>query len=167
MVNKTSISAIRALLFLAHREDVGYVSPRRLAESLGESPTYMAKVVRHLVKNGILDAEKGVKGGVSLVKNPSELTLLQIVEACQGVIVGDYCRGDRPEFTFCNFHRAAAELHTAITGVLAHWTLAQLLEKPAGGGDRPGVPCLMGGGRFPARRSTPPPPDPPKGLAVL
>jgi Rrf2 family protein len=118
-----------------------------MAESLGESPTYLAKVTRHMVKAGILEAEKGVKGGVRLSKKPAAITLLEVVEACQGTIVGDYCKSMRPVSTHCSFHRAAMELHEAITGVLGRWTLADLLECPSAAGDAAGgVPCLISHG---------------------
>jgi Rrf2 family protein len=114
---------------------------------LGESPTYLAKVVRHLVRCGILEAEKGVKGGVRLLRSPEQITLLAIVEACQGTIAGDYCKSAVPSSSQCSFHRAAVELHTAITGVLGRWTLGDLLESPAAGGEMTGgVTCLISGG---------------------
>jgi Rrf2 family protein len=144
MLNKTSLSAIRALLFLAQQAPDSFWSPRRLAEVLGESPTYLAKVVRLLVKCGILEAERGVKGGVRLRLQPEEITLLAVVEACQGTIVGDYCRSSRPASSLCSFHLAALELHEAITGVLGRWTLAGLLARPAGCGEQAGgVTCLV------------------------
>lgn len=145
MLGKTSLSAIRSLLLLAQqpKEDDCW-PPRRIAEALGESPTYLAKVTRHMVKAGILEAEKGVKGGVRLRQAPQEITLLTVVEACQGTIIGDYCKSARPESSYCNFHRAALELHSAITGVLGRWTLAHLLEKPFSSGRLTGgVTCLM------------------------
>lgn len=130
MLGKTSISALRSLLLLAQQDRDDCWSPRRLAERLDESPTYLAKVVRHMVKVGILEAEKGVKGGVRLRQRPDEITLLAVVEACQGAIVADFCMSDRPSSTYCGFHRAALELHEAITGVLQRWTVADLLQRP-------------------------------------
>jgi hypothetical protein len=62
MLGKTSISAIRALLFLAQQTDGGWWSPRRLAAELGESPTYLAKVLRHLARAGIVGVARGVHG---------------------------------------------------------------------------------------------------------
>lgn len=147
MLGKTSVSAIRALLLLAGQEPGSCWSPRRLAESLGESPTYMAKVVRHMVKSGILSADRGAKGGVRLIQAPEQVTLLAIVEACQGTIIGNYCKSARPSSSHCSFHRAAMELHDAITGVLGRWTLKDLLDKPHAGGEMAGgVTCLMAGG---------------------
>jgi len=146
MLGKTSILAIRTLLLLGEQEPGECWSPRRLAESLGESPTYLAKVVRHLVKAGILEAEKGVKGGVRLRQRPEEISLLSVVEACRGTIVGDFCRSNRPAWSFCSFHQAALELHNAITGVLVRWTIADLMETPTGIGEvAGGAACLMAG----------------------
>ena len=131
-------------MLLAQRGGSELWPPRRIAEELGESPTYMAKVVRHMVKSRILEAEKGAKGGVRLARRPEEITLLSVVEACQGTLVGDYCRSSRPSRTYCSFHIAALELHAAITGVLERWTLAGLLERThAIGAEGDGVPCLI------------------------
>ena len=148
MLGKTSVSAIRALLLLAQQERGACWSPRRLAEGLGESPTYLAKVVRHMVKQGILEAAKGVNGGVRLIRLPEEISLLAIVEACQGAIVGDYCKTLKPSPDRCSFHRAAEELHQAITGVLGRWTLADLMIRPATDQCKAegGIACLMAGG---------------------
>lgn len=97
-----------------------------------------------MVKAGILEAEKGVKGGVRLRKPAAEITLLEVVEACQGTIVGDYCKSSRQEASYCNFHRAARELHVAITGVLVRWSVADLLAKPYSAGKTAGgFTCLM------------------------
>lgn len=152
MLGKTSISAIRALLFLAQQNGAGWWSPRRLAAELGESPTYLAKVLRHLVKAGILDVARGVRGGVRLARDARDVTLLEVVEACQGALVGDYCRSDRRESEMCSFHLAALELHSAIERVLARWTLERLLERPESApGRRATVPCLMRGVAVAAR----------------
>ncbi|MFZ5928022.1 MAG: RrF2 family transcriptional regulator [Acidobacteriota bacterium] len=146
MLGKTSISAIRALLFLAQQREDGWWSPRRLAAELGESPTYLAKILRQLVKAGILDVARGVHGGVHLARNPRKVTLLAVVEACQGALVGNYCRSGRESSQMCGFHQAALELHKAIENVLARWTLARLLEKPeAHFGRKEAIPCLMQG----------------------
>lgn len=148
MLGKTSLSAIRALLVLAQEPPEAVVSPRRLAERLGESPTYMAKIMRQLGKAAIVEAEMGAKGGVRLLRSPEEVTLLAIVEACQGAILPDYCRAAGATAHFCAFHQAAQELHLAIVGVLERWTLRDLLRQrpgdplaqPPGGS---GIACLI------------------------
>jgi Rrf2 family transcriptional regulator, nitric oxide-sensitive transcriptional repressor len=148
MLTNTSLSALRALLYLSRQETTVSIPPHRIAEAVGESPTYLAKVVRLLVKAGILRADRGMKGGVRLNADPAQVTLLSIVEACQGAIVGSYCRASRPDKELCSFHRAALELQGAIRGVLEQWSLEQLLEQPYAA-DSEGEPsCIMARGRF-------------------
>ncbi len=130
MLTKTSLSAIRSLVFLGLNPHGQPWSPRAIAQHLGESPTYLAKVVRHLVRAGILKAHRGVAGGVSLNREPREISLLLIVETCQGAILGDFCSEATDLAKTCAFHQAGAELHQAIVTVLSKWTLAQFLERP-------------------------------------
>ncbi len=143
MFTKTTLSAIRALIYLATREPFSIESHRRIAEQLGESPTYMAKVAGLLVKAGILRAEKGVNGGVRLSRPATQITLLSVVEACQGAVVGSYCRPGRDPETTCGFHHAAEELQQAITAVLGKWSIARVMTPPKKGARPNGLPCII------------------------
>jgi Rrf2 family protein len=146
MLTKTSLLAIRALLWLAQHGRDTSVPPRRVAEALGASPTYLAKVSRLLVRAGVLRAEKGVKGGVRLARLPDQITLLAIVEACQGALLADYCEAGCDVSRACAFHQAAEELHRAVTGILSRWTLAQLVERPRPApGLGPSLKCVLAG----------------------
>ena len=137
MLTKTSLSAIRLLVHLAQSQKnelalgklQGTYSPKRIASELGESPTYLAKITGILVKAGILRAQRGVKGGIQLNLPPDRITLLLVVEACQGTIIGDYCREECNLAHVCAFHDFGVELHRAIVDVLSRWTLAQIMEK--------------------------------------
>lgn len=130
MLSGTSLSALRTLVYLGQHMPA-VISPRRIAEDLGESPTYLSKVTTQLVKAGVLRAEKGVKGGVQLARPASEITMLAVVEACQGAIIGGYCRSVCRPSEVCGFHKAAQQLEAAIGETLRRWTLAELLKKPS------------------------------------
>ncbi|MBI4907906.1 MAG: Rrf2 family transcriptional regulator [Acidobacteria bacterium] len=153
MINKTTVLAIRALIHLGRQTTKAVRTPRSIAEELGESPTYLAKVTRQLVKAGILRAEKGVRGGVYLAKPPLEVSLLDIVEACQGALTGDYCQQGCHNRVVCSYHAAAEELLKATVGVLSKWTLAKLMEKPSSPkmARIAGLACLMTGGQAASR----------------
>lgn len=130
MLTKTSETAIFALLYL-HREGNGApVPPTQIAEDLGASASYMAKVSALLTKAGLLRAHRGVKGGVTLNRPAAAISLLEVVEACQGKILADYCQeADQIEWV-CAYHHAMYDLHRAFVGVLARWTLADIDAKP-------------------------------------
>jgi Rrf2 family protein len=143
MLTKTSISAIRALIYLGRNGDA-VTPPRTIADTLGESPSYLAKVLGQLVKAGILRAARGTKGGVQLNRLPSRISLLSIVEACQGIISGNYCPAGIDLRSTCAYHQAAVELQEAIVAVLSRWNLAHLIERPQPGKiSRDGFACLL------------------------
>jgi Rrf2 family protein len=146
MLSKTALLAIRALVVVGEEPRGTVISPRSIALRLNESPTYMAKVVRLLVRAGTLRAERGVLGGVFLSRSPNEITLLEIVEACQGTIRRSYCQHIDDLELVCAFHRAAVELERAVVGVLSRWTLAHMRESPTPTGLLPGaMHCVMTG----------------------
>ena len=145
MLSGTTLSAVRTLLFVA-QQGPEVIAPKRIAAELGESPSYLSKVSGLLVKAGVLRAEKGVKGGVQLARPASNITLLEIVEACQGEISGGHCRADCDPSSTCSFHQAALGLEEAAAGHLSRWTLTRLLRKPSAPRRLPGgYQCVMAG----------------------
>ena len=144
MIDKTSESALQALVFIAQHPSSEPLSAADLAARLDLSPTYLAKVTRMLVKADILISHRGSRGGVTLARSPSEITLLEVVETCQGITSKSYCRDvDQPELG-CGYHRAMLELRESVRGTLGRWTLTDLLQPRTdgiGAGDHP--PCIM------------------------
>lgn len=136
MLTRTSEIAIRALVFLGQSGSDRPVPPRLIATAISCSPTYLAKTLRLLGRAGIVRSRKGAHGGVWLGRRPSDISLLNVIEACQGLIIGDYCHGlgPRPSTAVCAFHQAMQDVFDATTTALARWTLADLLKKPAPAG---------------------------------
>ncbi|MBK7874234.1 MAG: Rrf2 family transcriptional regulator [Planctomycetes bacterium] len=133
MLTATTELAIRALLLLGLSREGKPIPPRRLAETLACSPTYLSKTLGHLVRSGVLRSVRGARGGVMIARDPNLITLLEIVEDCQGTILGDYCQGIRADEVAmsCRYHRVMAELHGQIVRTLSDCTLAELLACPA------------------------------------
>ncbi len=129
MLTRTTETALRALVFIA-LEGKGRLIPfSEIAQVLGGSQTYLAKVMGLLVKHGILKSQRGTQGGVSLERPLNSVRLLDIVEACQGILTADYCR-DLPGAPVCAFHAAMVELHEATVKALSRWTLEDLAGRP-------------------------------------
>ncbi|HOE96886.1 MAG TPA: Rrf2 family transcriptional regulator [Candidatus Sumerlaeota bacterium] len=145
MLTQTSEIAIKALIFLECRGEGKPVAPREIARQMGASPTYLAKVMGQLVKAGILRSQRGPQGGMMLARPPGEITLRQIVEATQGLIVPDYCQaiGDALG-PVCGFHRAMWEVRRNMLETMERWTLAELTAEPTPTGELAGNPaCQM------------------------
>ncbi len=144
MLTKTSETAIQALLYLVVSKTDNPMPPAQIAEKLGASPSYLAKICTLLVKADLLRAARGVKGGVVFSRPPEQITLLEIVEACQGKILGDYCQEYGHPEQVCGFHQAMADLHEQIVGTLRRWTLGAMAVQPQPVPElRPLVHCRM------------------------
>ena len=145
MLTKTSETAVQALVLIAREAGERPVSPGKIAAQLGASPSYLAKISTLLVKADILKTFHGMYGGVKLSHPPEEISLLGIVEACQGKILGDYCQEHPKLKQVCAYHVAMHELQCAMVDTLGKWTLAAIVAKPAPAPAlRDVVSCRMG-----------------------
>lgn len=131
MLTQTSEIAIRALIMIAMTPEGKMLTPKEISYQLGSSPTYMAKITGQLVKSNILRSQRGAQGGVTLSRPAKNITLLAIVQSCQGLIVGNYCEEmrDHPA-PVCAFHTAMKEAHVALVSVFMKWTLADMVKRP-------------------------------------
>lgn len=143
MLTATSELAIRALILLGLRRQAVPLSPRALAESLDCSPSYLGKTLNLLVRAGILQSVRGARGGVLLAREPSEISVLSIVEACQGIIASDYCREVEPSelAMTCRYHRLMLELREYVVSLLANCSLEELVACPLPSIDSGGPRC--------------------------
>ena len=130
MLSQTTLNAIQTLLLIVLEKRDGPISPGEIAAELDASHAYIAKINTQLVKANILRSHRGAKGGVTLERTPQDITLLEVVEACQGKILGDYCQEHDNTDEVCAFHVAMHQLQKAIIDVLSKWTIRDLADKP-------------------------------------
>jgi Rrf2 family protein len=132
MLTQTTEIAIRSLLHLALTGSREPIPLPQLAARIDVSSSYLVKVVGHLVRVGIVRSVRGVQGGVLLGRSPESISLLEVVEACQGKILGDYCEGRAERTEVCAFHHSMLELYEELITVLSRWRLSDLVARPEG-----------------------------------
>jgi Rrf2 family protein len=76
--------AIQAVMYLSLNVDHAKMSIRELTKKLSIPHPFLAKILQDLTRKGLLESQKGVKGGFTLTRAPHEITLLQIIEAVDG-----------------------------------------------------------------------------------
>lgn len=125
---------VKAVLFLAQHDDVPYVSIKEIAEKNQISFHFLGKIVQTLTQAGLLISYKGPRGGVRLAKTADEITVLQVVEAIDGLdilqkcVLGlPSCGSDAP----CALHSQWGEIREDIRKMLAGKSIAQLVEEKA------------------------------------
>jgi Rrf2 family protein len=93
--------AFHAMTYLVFKRDQR-VSVKEMAEYMNGSEAHLFKVMRRLVRAGLVRSMRGPGGGFSLAKPPERIFLLEIYEAIEGsleelncLFPERICRGDR------------------------------------------------------------------------
>lgn len=76
--------AICIIVLLATQESSAPLASDEISRRLDVSPSYLKKITRKLVIQGIIVSVSGNNGGVSLAKPVEEVTMLQLIEAMEG-----------------------------------------------------------------------------------
>ena len=85
--------AVRAVLHLARSGDIRTAASVN-AEEQKIPPSFLAKIISQLSIAGLLHTSRGARGGVTLARQPEEITLLEVIEANDGPIQLNECVGD-------------------------------------------------------------------------
>lgn len=72
-------------------------SARELSEMTHLPLPMVSKILKVLCREGILDSQRGIKGGYSLARSVEEVTLADIVQATEGPIALTECIGEPGE----------------------------------------------------------------------
>lgn len=122
--------AVRCVLYLAKKEKGALVSRREVAEQTETPDQFLAKIVQQLAKAGIIEIIQGAAGGYRLLREPGEITLLEVVEQVIGGISLNDCVA-RPQSctrsATCSVHKVwvnACEQLRATLGAADFATLA-------------------------------------------
>jgi Rrf2 family protein len=85
--------AVRAMLDIATQADGDEERARthEIAQRQDIPPALLAKLVPLLVRAGLLDSQRGARGGLALARPASEISLLEIIEAVEGAIALNRC----------------------------------------------------------------------------
>ncbi len=89
--NKASTYAVLAVLEIAKRRATGLTSgiqAGEIASVYGLPTAYAAKVMSQLARSRILRSDRGPRGGFQLVRDAKDITLLEVIEAVNGIIDG-------------------------------------------------------------------------------
>ena len=132
LITRATEYAIRAILYLAKQPPKEIVLKKDICKSQDITPAFLTKILQPLIKEGIVGSQRGVGGGFYLTKDPSEISLLDIVEAQEGTLLLNQCMagpGVCERDVFCPVHGAWREVREELTGTLARYTFAELVAK--------------------------------------
>jgi Rrf2 family transcriptional regulator, nitric oxide-sensitive transcriptional repressor len=131
MFSQTVEYALRAVAHLAY-ESPNARTTEQLAEATRVPSAYLSKVLQALSRGGIVKSQRGVRGGMSLVKLPADLTILEVVNAVEPIQriktcpLGLKSHGVR----LCPLHRRMDAAMATVEAAFQGTTLAEVLNEP-------------------------------------
>ena len=120
---------LQAVLHLAVKPPGQWTSIRGITKELGIPYHFVGKILQDLVYKGLLVSQKGPSGGFALAHPAKDITLLQIVEAIDGMdlmytcVMGlKECSGKNP----CAVHHQWGGLRDKIQHMLANQSIEDM-----------------------------------------
>ncbi|MDA8309837.1 MAG: Rrf2 family transcriptional regulator [Actinomycetota bacterium] len=124
---------VRAAMCLATAHGSGRLCTlRQVSEEMTVPRTFVPQILSDLVRSGLAISTPGAHGGYRLARPPSEVRLLEVVEAGEGPLVFSGCvRGDHPcsGRAVCPLQETWTEASARLRSSLGSTTLADLVRR--------------------------------------
>lgn len=131
VIRRNTDYALRLMVHLARHVEAGSLSSRRLAQEEGVSAQLASKLLQKLSAAGLVSSRLGKSGGFALSKQPSAITLTEVIAVTQGPVHLNRClaaEGVCPFQSRCSICRRLRTLQDHIDETLAHISLADLVD---------------------------------------
>lgn len=126
--------AVRAVLHLARVGNKERSATSMIAKAQNIPPSFLAKIISQLSIAGLLHTSRGARGGVTLAREPGDITLLEVVEAIDGPIQLNECVGNNGACTFeddCPIKPVWCDAQDDLVTRLRNTNFQQMLVQPA------------------------------------
>ena len=131
MLSQTVEYALRAVVHLADQAPAARTTDQ-IAAATRVPKAYLSKILQNLSHKGVVHSQRGLGGGMTLVKSPAELTILEVVNAVEPIgriqtcPLGLAAHGVR----LCPLHRRVDEALALVEDAFRRTTLAEVLAEP-------------------------------------
>lgn len=137
MLSNSCRYGIRAVIYLAGQpEAAGKTGIKKISNDLNLPTPFLAKILQQLAKQKILSSSKGPHGGFSLRKDPSKITLLDIVSAIDGqdiftecIMHSGACDGPESNKLHCPMHDDYEKSRKELMKLFSSRTIQELVVK--------------------------------------
>jgi Rrf2 family nitric oxide-sensitive transcriptional repressor len=131
MFSQTVEYALRAVVHLADQAPAPRTTDQ-IAAATRVPKAYLSKVLQGLSHAGVVHSQRGIGGGMSLVKAPADLTMLEVINAVEPIPRITTCPlGLGAHGThLCPLHRRMDEAMATVEKAFRETTLAEVLAEP-------------------------------------
>lgn len=136
MLSNSCRYGIRAVIYIASQPfEKGKTGIKQISKDLDLPAPFLAKILQQLARHKILTSLKGPHGGFSLMKDPREITLFDIILTIDGeelftncVMHNGSCRSVSHDKKPCPLHNDYARVRTDMMKLFKSRTIADIVK---------------------------------------
>jgi Rrf2 family transcriptional regulator, nitric oxide-sensitive transcriptional repressor len=132
MFSQTVEYALRAVVHLASNAPNAQTT-EEIARATKVPQAYLSKVLQNLVAAKIVRSQRGLGGGMSLVKTPAELTILEVVNAVDPIPRIKTCPLELASHgvRLCPLHKRVDAAMALVEEAFRATTLQEVIDEPS------------------------------------
>jgi Rrf2 family protein len=130
LITRETDYAVRCVLYLARKPEQRTIVDE-IAQCMHIPKHYLAKILQRLVREGIVESVRGIKGGYRLLKPTKEISLMDILGTIQGAVPVNVCALDKRRCQLsstCSVHPIWVEIRKDIETRLKRETIDKLMK---------------------------------------
>ena len=128
-LSKKADYALMAMKHLAQKPGAQSTSAREIAEQYDIPIELMAKVLQRLVRTGLLVSTQGTRGGYTLSRPSSSVSVADVIQAIDGPFTVTACsteNNDCDQYSKCNIRDPLWQIRERIAEALGTVTIAEM-----------------------------------------
>jgi Rrf2 family protein len=132
MFSQTVEYALRAVVHLASNAPQAQTT-EQIAKATKVPQAYLSKVLQNLVQAGVVKSQRGIGGGMALVKKPSDLTILEVVNAVDPIKRIKTCPLELASHgvNLCPLHKRLDRAMSMVEDAFRSTTLQEVIDEPS------------------------------------
>jgi Rrf2 family protein len=128
-LSKKADYALMAMKHLAQKTAVSSTSAREIAEQYDIPIELMAKVLQRLVRTGLLVSTQGTRGGYTLSRPSTLISVADVIQAIDGPFTVTACSTENvgcEQYSKCNIRDPLWQIRERIVAALGTVTIAEM-----------------------------------------
>jgi Rrf2 family protein len=128
-LSKKADYALMAMKHLAQKSGASSTSAREIAEQYDIPIELMAKVLQRLVRTGLLVSTQGTRGGYTLSRASTSISVADVIQAIDGPFTVTACSTENvgcEQYSKCNIRDPLWQIRERIVAALGTVTIAEM-----------------------------------------